>query len=85
MGWSGSSCVPSAIRFTVSTNLLWSAMEATRDSYCTPHHHVCGCGNQPPYHCMYCCKDLTNEELLEEFKAYPNDPHVAFDKFRGSS
>jgi len=24
---------------------------------------TCGCGNQPPYHCMYCCKTLTPEQL----------------------
>lgn len=48
-------------------------------------HHVCGCGNQPPYHCMYCCKDLTDEELLEEFRTYPGDPHRAFAKFRDQS
>jgi hypothetical protein len=23
----------------------------------------CGCGNQPPPHCMYCCLDLTQEQL----------------------
>jgi hypothetical protein len=24
---------------------------------------LCGCGNQPPYHCMWCCKDLSPERL----------------------
>ena len=30
---------------------------------------VCGCGNQPPHHCIYCCRDLTPEQMeTEEFK-----------------
>jgi hypothetical protein len=24
---------------------------------------MCGCDNQPPYHCMYCCHDLSPEQL----------------------
>jgi hypothetical protein len=24
---------------------------------------VCGCGNQPPYHCPWCCRDLSPERL----------------------
>ena len=24
---------------------------------------VCGCGNQPPYHCPWCCHDLSPERL----------------------
>jgi len=27
------------------------------------HHALCGCGNQPPIHCMWCCQDLTSEEI----------------------
>ena len=27
------------------------------------HHALCGCGNQPPIHCMWCCEDLTPEEI----------------------
>lgn len=27
------------------------------------HHAFCGCGNQPPIHCMWCCADLTPEEI----------------------
>jgi hypothetical protein len=27
------------------------------------HHALCGCGNQPPIHCMWCCEDLTSEEI----------------------
>jgi hypothetical protein len=23
----------------------------------------CACGNQPPYHCMWCCGDLTPEQV----------------------
>jgi len=23
----------------------------------------CGCGNQPPYHCMWCCRDLTQAQI----------------------
>jgi hypothetical protein len=23
----------------------------------------CACGNQPPRHCMWCCHDLTDEQL----------------------
>lgn len=23
----------------------------------------CGCGNQPPYHCMWCCLNLTAEQI----------------------
>ena len=23
----------------------------------------CGCGNQPPYHCMQCCRELTEEQI----------------------
>lgn len=23
----------------------------------------CGCGNQPPYHCMFCCRDFNSEEV----------------------
>jgi hypothetical protein len=26
-------------------------------------HALCGCGNQPPIHCMWCCEDLTEEEI----------------------
>jgi len=26
-------------------------------------HALCGCGNQPPIHCMWCCSDLTSEEI----------------------
>lgn len=24
----------------------------------------CGCGNQPPYHCMWCCHDLSQEQIV---------------------
>ncbi len=24
---------------------------------------ACGCGNQPPYHCMLCCKELSPEQV----------------------
>lgn len=24
----------------------------------------CGCGHQPPYHCMWCCLRLTAEQIL---------------------
>jgi hypothetical protein len=27
------------------------------------HHAICGCGHQPPIHCMWCCEDLTREEI----------------------
>lgn len=34
--------------------------------YCTcDDWEPCGCGNQPPYHCMYCCEELTPEQLEE--------------------
>ena len=23
----------------------------------------CGCGNQPPYHCMWCCRELTERQV----------------------
>lgn len=32
--------------------------------YCScPDWLTCGCGNQPPHHCMYCCLDLSPEQL----------------------
>src|SRR5271157_313838 len=30
-----------------------------------PDWETCGCGNQPPYHCMWCCLDLTPEQLAQ--------------------
>lgn len=24
----------------------------------------CGCGHQPPYHCMWCCRKLTAEQIV---------------------
>lgn len=24
----------------------------------------CGCGNQPPFHCMWCCQKLTAEQVV---------------------
>jgi hypothetical protein len=24
----------------------------------------CACGNQPPYHCMWCCRQLTDEQII---------------------
>lgn len=24
----------------------------------------CACGNQPPYHCMLCCRELTPEQIV---------------------
>ena len=23
----------------------------------------CGCGHQPPFHCMWCCRELTGEQI----------------------
>jgi hypothetical protein len=23
----------------------------------------CACGNQPPYHCMWCCRELSAEQI----------------------
>ena len=35
------------------------------DAYCEcPDWTPCGCGNQPPRHCMYCCHDLSPEQLV---------------------
>lgn len=45
-------------------------------------HRVCGCGNQPPWHCMYCCEDMTEEELRADYLRDPSDLHRAFDQFR---
>jgi hypothetical protein len=28
-----------------------------------PDWEPCGCGNQPPYHCMWCCHELTEEQV----------------------
>jgi len=33
-------------------------------SYCSCEDwEPCGCGNQPPYHCMWCCRELNSEQL----------------------
>ena len=31
-----------------------------------PDWEACGCGNQPPRHCMWCCLDLTKAQLVEQ-------------------
>jgi hypothetical protein len=28
-----------------------------------PDWEPCGCGHQPPYHCMWCCRELPAERL----------------------
>lgn len=54
--------------------LICSAGEAFAE-ICSP----CGCGNQPPFHCMYCCEDFTEAqlEILRRhdmiFEDHPND------------
>ncbi len=35
----------------------------------------CGCGNQPPYHCMLCCKELSRDQIVAARKRgfYPEE------------
>ncbi len=40
------------------------ANEENPVEFCScPNWEPCGCGNQPPRHCMWCCLDLTPEQL----------------------
>ena len=40
--------------------------ETTVQEFCQcPDWEACGCVNQPPYHCMWCCRDLTAEQLAQ--------------------
>jgi hypothetical protein len=35
----------------------------------------CACANQPPYHCMWCCRELTDEQVTAAKKRgfYPEE------------
>ena len=34
------------------------------DGFCScSDWEPCGCSHQPPYHCMWCCQDLTIEQI----------------------
>jgi len=54
------------------------AMEAPQKSdkkFCTcADWEPCGCGHQPPYHCMWCCLELSREQFEQARSrgCYPN-------------
>ena len=40
------------------------ATENSQKKFCTcKDWEPCGCGHQPPYHCMYCCLELSREQF----------------------
>ena len=50
-------------------------IDGTQPRYCTcADWEPCGCGNQPPCHCQWCCLELTAEQFEQARKRgrYPN-------------
>ena len=38
--------------------------ESTVQQFCScSDGEPCGCGNQPPHHCMWCCRELTERQI----------------------
>ena len=55
---------------TVTGGNSWSKVDGMREraiGVCLADdrgiHVLCTCENQPPWHCMWCCQDLTPEEI----------------------
>jgi hypothetical protein len=41
-------------------------MNRNESRFCNcPDWEPCGCGHQPPYHCMWCCLELTKEQFAK--------------------
>ena len=45
---------------------MYTSLHEQHEGTCTCEDwKPCGCGNQPPYHCMWCAKDLSEKQIKQ--------------------